>query len=1491
VSISGVKVVGGTEAVSVFGPNGNTRVDSLTVTNSEFVGQSNGSVIVDLQSGTSDLSSLTITNVKISQDNTVANENAKHQGIVAWGFDGNATITNVTIEGEVGVSSATASAPYYGILLQGSTKAYTAPMAAGNVTLTDVTVNGAFAKSAVGVYNYTNIDNVTGTNVDVSGSLNGPAPWGQAVTISGVDGSYDASRLGLVLGSNYTQLGVDTTPESNNTLTGTAGADVLYDAMGGNDTLIGGAGNDTLSGGAGNDTAVVNGTTASDALFGRQSGTNALTVSTSLTGTDVLSGVEFVALQSANQALLKTFVMVDEFANNAAAIAAAPSGAVLVKAGPLNVSLVDAASALAKALSYYGPDAVTINASAADLLAAGPSLGQMRASGVDTFTTTDVISKAEYDILVTNTGAAGSIVLPSVTITDDEANVANIAGGAVVYTFTFATPVTNFTASDVTVTNGTVGALVASTVPAEVGRVFTMAVTPTPGFDGNMSLTVANAASGNQAVDTLISTAVALDLTSDTGANTADDLTKTPLSTFEVTFNAARAEAGDTIEVIKGGVVLGTATLNGTTAAAGKVSVMLTTALTEGNTNSLTAKHSDAAGNAISSSALAVTLDTVAPDAPIAKLSASSDTGVASDNRSNQTSVTLDVASLEAGRVATYSLNSGAAQTYSGSSFNLTGLSANTTHTVVVNQTDMAGNLSASSSYTFTVDTLAPSLLSSAGLNTTQLQTFWNAQLQSDGVTVKLLFSEAMDPSHMAGVIGNLKVQAAGYTVDVTNAVMDSINPNMVILTLEKAITTGVTAKVSYTDPAGETVSAVLQDIAGNDLASGLWTAKSLSAVNAATVSADVRVFDGGLFGGTGNNTLTYKGQGTEFLSGGAGDDTIKVSATGNAASWLIASYAMDTSTDTSNLGIQANVGTGQNVYNFTQIGQYANSVFAQGESIDVGTSKFKVNGAVLQIASAANETLYIDTDVIGANSSIQIGSGKGSETIIDETDSTLRSDTVLYKLAASNSDQGVNADALLASRSALLAAIESVMTPTVDNTMSVKIGGKTDTLQGMERVQFLTGDGSTVNVAMVGNAVGNNGYHSLAAMTADVAVGGNNVQAVIVSKDNFKGQDHSSVLSQIDGMFSTTVNNRLALNLNPGSDSPTELIGTSKVIFETKDSSNPVTVLIVGADGYASIDAAMNDAQPGDVIYITDNALTGATNYTVFKEGMIFMANSSSANNQLTLELGYLEIPATAENPNPVQSNVIQSLFLMGNANINVNGNQMDNVIVGNRGNNLILGNDGNDKITTGGGADMVYGGIGNDTLVAQSGSASGSTLLNGGAGNDLLIVATTDNARVVMTGGVGEDTFKVGSLASDNGNLALNAVITDLSARNGDHLDFSQLLNSSGAAVSKAEAFQADTYSGGNLVFNFTNALNFKSTSTDVNAVGELIDTIVNVRGSVTVNMTTVSNVENALEVKDSVPGKVHKTIAQDVYGTDSSLSAEIQKLVPLFERNPID
>ena len=43
----------------------------------------------------------------------------------------------------------------------------------------------------------------------------------------------------------------------------------------------------------------------------------------------------------------------------------------------------------------------------------------------------------------------------TVTITDDEAGTANIAGGSILYTFQFSETVTGFDAADITVVNGT----------------------------------------------------------------------------------------------------------------------------------------------------------------------------------------------------------------------------------------------------------------------------------------------------------------------------------------------------------------------------------------------------------------------------------------------------------------------------------------------------------------------------------------------------------------------------------------------------------------------------------------------------------------------------------------------------------------------------------------------------------------------------------------------------------------------------------------------------------------------------------------------------------------------------------------------------------------------------------------------------------------------------------------------------------------------------
>ena len=74
----------------------------------------------------------------------------------------------------------------------------------------------------------------------------------------------------------------------------------------------------------------------------------------------------------------------------------------------------------------------------------------------------------------------------TVTITDDEAGTATIAGGSILYTFQFSETVTGFDAADITVVNGTKG-----TFTAVDGDTYTLVVTPTAGFQGILAVGVA----------------------------------------------------------------------------------------------------------------------------------------------------------------------------------------------------------------------------------------------------------------------------------------------------------------------------------------------------------------------------------------------------------------------------------------------------------------------------------------------------------------------------------------------------------------------------------------------------------------------------------------------------------------------------------------------------------------------------------------------------------------------------------------------------------------------------------------------------------------------------------------------------------------------------------------------------------------------------------------------------------------------------------------
>jgi hypothetical protein len=258
--------------------------------------------------------------------------------------------------------------------------------------------------------------------------------------------------------------------------------------------------------------------------------------------------------------------------------------------------------------------------------------------------------------------------------------------------------------------------------------------------------------------------------------------------------------------------------------------------------------------------------------------------------------------------------------------------------------------------------------------------------------------------------------------------------------------------------------------------------------------------------------------------------------------------------------------------------------------------------------------------------------------------------------------------------------------------------------------------------------------------------------------------------------------------------------------------------------------------------------------------------------------------------------------LNLFGDANITVLGNQYDNHIVGNRGSNTIQGGNGNDLIFTGGGADKVYGGQGNDKLVASSASSEfvdpttankNAALLSGGAGNDLIVDATTDGHIVNMTGGAGADKFKIAAMFEGDGPLNISAVITDLSYRASDVLDFTQIIKSNGDATALNDfkdlsAQPKASYAAGSYTF-FLSSGELLSTATNTSQLDMDDKPTVGVSGTVTVAMTTLANVVGTSTTPGALDLTGGNTAYLDLFG--DSASSELSKLIPLIEHNMFD
>lgn len=267
--------------------------------------------------------------------------------------------------------------------------------------------------------------------------------------------------------------------------------------------------------------------------------------------------------------------------------------------------------------------------------------------------------------------------------------------------------------------------------------------TATTASDGNWSFTTATLADGNhnftsKAVDTagnVSTTSSALKVVVDTVAPNkpgfsafAPDghlVTSGDTNASQLTLKGGAA-ANSTINIYDGTTQVGTTTADGS-----GVWSFTTGTLTDGS-HAITAKAMDAAGNlSAASTALGVTVDTIAPDAP-SVLSFSPDSNVVGDGVTSANTITLAGAAAAGITVKVYDGTTQIGSTTTGSdgawSF-ATATLADGNHSFTSKAVDTAGNVSAASSaLKVTVDTVAPNSPNFTAYNT-------SGQVVSNGTT------------------------------------------------------------------------------------------------------------------------------------------------------------------------------------------------------------------------------------------------------------------------------------------------------------------------------------------------------------------------------------------------------------------------------------------------------------------------------------------------------------------------------------------------------------------------------------------------------------------------------------------------------------------------------------------------------------------------------------------------------------------------------------
>ncbi|MFN5327832.1 MAG: Ig-like domain-containing protein, partial [Planctomycetota bacterium] len=202
----------------------------------------------------------------------------------------------------------------------------------------------------------------------------------------------------------------------------------------------------------------------------------------------------------------------------------------------------------------------------------------------------------------------------------------------------------------------------------------------------------------------------------DSGVSNSDNITFVSLPELSVSLTGTGAVAGDRVDILSGGTVLGGVELTSNDITANSVNIQLDQALVEG-ANTLLARLTDRAGNPVNSSTLAITLDTIQPAAGTIGLDTASDSGASNSDKLTNTTTPTFSGTAEAG--APVDLFDTGSNTVIGAAvvadsngkwtITVSPALAQGVYSVVARVTDPAGNAAAdSATIKLEVDTTAP---------------------------------------------------------------------------------------------------------------------------------------------------------------------------------------------------------------------------------------------------------------------------------------------------------------------------------------------------------------------------------------------------------------------------------------------------------------------------------------------------------------------------------------------------------------------------------------------------------------------------------------------------------------------------------------------------------------------------------------------------------------------------------------------------------------